>query len=166
MMGILFARKTRALVLFAAALFIFGLSGCGPRYKLGKVTGKVTLAGQPLPDALVMFSPVQGGSPSAGRTDASGEYTLVYTRDVNGAEPGEHTVTISTYQEANPEGEPPTPEKPEKVPLKYREGPDLPKVTVQRGSNTFDFTLEPGPIEAPKAKTKGKTKPGTPVPCY
>jgi hypothetical protein len=162
MIGIAARRTMRNLVLVAAVLL--AIVGCGPKYNVGKVTGKVTLGGQPLADALVMFSPVAGGSPSAGRTDSSGNYTLVYVRKVNGAEIGQHTVTISTFQEANPDGDSPTPEMPEKVPLKYREGADLPKVEVTSGSNTHDFNLEPGPIEAPKAKGKGKAK--GPVPCY
>jgi hypothetical protein len=150
-----------ACILLAA----FAATGCGPRYKVGRVTGKVTFNGQPLPGALVLFTPVEGGSPSAGRTDESGTYTLVYTKKVQGAEIGQHVVTISTHQSGDSDANPPVPEVPEKVPLKYREGPDLPKVEVKRGSNTIDFNLEPGPIEAPQPK-KGKTRPGTPIPCY
>src|SRR5262245_39370809 len=78
------------------------LAGCGGPYKnLGRVSGKVTLGGQPLADAAVTFSPTAAGSPSTGRTNASGEYTLLYTRGVKGAEAGEHTVTISTYRSAD-----------------------------------------------------------------
>ncbi len=135
------------------------LSGCGGSgANLGKVTGKVTLAGQPVPEALVMFSPVSGGSPSAGRTGADGTYTLVYARGINGAIIGEHTVTISTFKDALED--PPTPEVKETVPLKYREGDSLPKVTVKSGSNNLDFTLEAGPIEPPPVAKKGK-KTGT-----
>jgi hypothetical protein len=139
-----------ALVLSIAA------TGCGgaktPR--LGRVTGKVTLGGQPLPDALVTFSPTEKGTQSAGKTGPDGTYTLVYGRGINGAVIGEHTVTISTYV---PEMEdPPSPAVPEKVPLKYREGESLPKVAVKSGNNTLDFSLEPGPIEAPAAKTRPK----------
>jgi hypothetical protein len=148
----------RLLLLFFVALVgSGGAAGCGAKKPpLGRVTGKVTLAGQPLADALVMFSPVEGGSPSAGRTAADGTYTLIYARGINGAKIGEHTVTISTY--VAPLEDPPTPEVPEKVPLKYREGDDLPKVTVESGSNTLDFNLEPGPIEAPQP-ARSKTRP-------
>jgi hypothetical protein len=138
-----------------ALMLIVAATGCGgaktPR--LGRVTGKVTLGGQPLPDALVTFSP-ETGTQSAGKTGPDGTYTLVYGRGINGAVLGEHTVTISTYV---PEMEdPPSPAVAEKVPLKYREGDSLPKVTVKSGSNTLDFSLEPGPIEAPAARAKPK----------
>jgi prepilin-type N-terminal cleavage/methylation domain-containing protein/prepilin-type processing-associated H-X9-DG protein len=146
---------SRSLLLFLVALICCGASGCGAKKPpLGRVTGKVTLAGQPLADALVMFSPVEGGSPSAGRTAADGTYTLIYARGINGAKIGEHSVTISTY--AAPLEDPPTPEVPERVPLKYREGEDLPKVTVTSGSNTLDFNLEPGPIEAPQPAKRAR----------
>jgi len=138
-----------------ACLALAALSGCGGSgANLGKVTGKVTLAGQPVPEALVMFSPVSGGSPSAGQTGADGSYTLIYARGIHGAMVGEHTVTISTYKEALED--PPTPEVKETVPLKYREGDSLPKVTVKSGSNNLDFTLDAGPIDAPAPAKKGK----------
>lgn len=146
-------------------LALAGQEGCGGSgVRLGRVTGKVTLAGQPLPDALVTFSPVAGGSPSGGKTAADGTYTLVYSRKDDGALVGEHTVTISTFQ---PEMEdPPAPAVPEKVPFKYREAEELPKVTVKSGSNTLDFNLEAGPIEPPApAKGRMKSKAGD-IRCY
>jgi hypothetical protein len=149
---------------FLILVLACGCSNTGVKNKLGRVSGKVTLGGAPLPDALVMFSGIQGGSPSAGRTDATGAYTLVFSRNINGAEVGSHTVTISTYQPAT--DDPPKAEVPEKVPLKYRDpdSKDLLKADVKSGSNTLDFALEPGPVEAPqpKGKEKGK-KPRGPV---
>ncbi len=124
----------------------------------------MTLGGQPLADAMVTFSGIEGGSPSTGRTDSSGNYTLVFTKGVNGAEVGSHIVTITTAKAAN--DDPPTPEVPEKVPLKYREGPGVLKAEVKRGSNTIDFPLEPGPVEAPKPKAEKGKKIRGPVPCY
>lgn len=145
------ARKS----LFILSLLSLACYGCGGSgAKLGKVTGKVTLGGQPLPDALVTFSP-EGGSPSAGLTSADGSYTLIYSKGVNGAVVGKHTVTISTFQPALED--PPTPAVPEKVPLKYREGEELLTATVNSGSNKLDFTLEPGPIDPPPP-SKGRTK--------
>jgi hypothetical protein len=141
------------------------LVGCSARPKnvARSVTGKVTLGGQPLAGARVGFAPVEGGSPSFGTTDASGNYKLVWGRSRNtiieGAQIGENNVSISTFVEGVPSAKPPRPEVPEKVPYKYRlESP--PKVTVNKGSNVFNFDLEPGPIEPPqpKGKTKGKAK--------
>jgi len=74
---------------------------------------------------------------------------------------GEHTVIISTFRAALED--PPTPEVPEKVPLKYREGDNLLKATVKSGSNKLDFALEAGPIEpSPAAKKKKAAE----VICY
>ena len=138
-----------------APLVLAVIGGCGGPYaKLARVSGKVTLGGQPLADAFVQFSPAAGGSQSVGKTDGNGNYTLVFTRGVNGAEVGEHNVTISTYVDPVPDADPPQPGAPEKVPLKYRSAGEL-KATVKKGSNPIDFALEPGPIEEPKPE-KGK----------
>lgn len=161
--------KRAGVVLVFASLLVLQSAGCsntGVKNKLGRVSGTVTLGGAPLPDALVMFSGIQGGSPSAGRTDSSGKYSLVFSRNINGAEVGSHTVTISTYQPATED--PPKPEVPEKVPLKYRDpdSKELLKAEVKGGSNTIDFKLEPGPVEQPKP-AKGKTKgPAKGPVCY
>lgn len=86
-----------------------------------------------------------------GRTDSNGKYTLQYNRDVPGAEIGEHTVKITTYQPPNPDEDPPLPEVPEKIPLKYNHKSEL-KKEVASGSNTinFDFKTEDGPVVQPK----------------
>jgi hypothetical protein len=133
-----------------------GQVGCSSGgIKLGKVTGKVTLAGAPLPDAIVTFTPTSGGSPSTGRTASDGTYGLLFSRKMNGAVIGEHVVTISTYQPAMED--PPAPAVPEKVPFKYRESETALKATVKSGSNKIDFDLESGPIEPPPPpKTKAK----------
>src|SRR5216117_403498 len=86
----------RVVSLIAVLIVIAGCRSTGVKNRLGQVSGKVTLGGQPLADALVMFSGIPGGSPSAGRTYSSGNYTLVFTKGVNGAEVGPHTVIIST----------------------------------------------------------------------
>jgi hypothetical protein len=138
--------------------------GCSgrPRNVARKVTGKVTLAGQPLANAVVRFTPVDGGSPSFGQTDASGSYNLIWSqyrgRKIEGAQIGQHTVVISTFQYGDPSTKPPRPEVPEKVPFKYRQEGGYPTATVKKGTNEIDFTLEAGPVEPPqpKGKTKGK----------
>jgi hypothetical protein len=156
---------TRQFVVLAIGLALLASGGCRGQYsKLAKVSGTVTLDGQPLADALVLFSPVGGGSQSAGKTDGSGKYTLVYTRGVNGAEVGEHSVSISTFVEGDPENDPPIPEVPERVPYRYREPSEL-RATINKGSNTIDFALEGGPLE--EAPQKGKAKQRRPVDlCY
>lgn len=74
-----------------------GTLGCGKAQpgNVSKVEGKVTYDGQPIPDALVTFKPKNSGTNSFGRTDESGHYSLVYGSESEGAEIGEHDVTIS-----------------------------------------------------------------------
>jgi hypothetical protein len=123
------------------ALVTLAPAGCGGSADLASVEGRVTLGSQPLADAEVTFAPVAGkGSPSYGRTDSDGNYSLVYSRDDEGAEIGEHLVFISTYQEPDEDAETPTPGTPERVPVQYAAGQ---KVEVKPGSNKLDFPLTP-----------------------
>jgi hypothetical protein len=146
-------------ILACAVCFASGCSG-RPKNVSKKVSGTVTVGGQPLPNAVVTFTPADG-SPSIGRTDAEGKYNLVWSqqrgRAIEGAQIGEHTVTIRTFQFGDPTAKPPKPEIPEKVPLKYRQEGGFPKATVTAGANTIDFQLEAGPVDAP-APAKGKSK--------
>ncbi|MFW6171784.1 MAG: carboxypeptidase-like regulatory domain-containing protein [Planctomycetota bacterium] len=77
--------------------------GCGSGGpEVGKVSGKVTMDGEPLDNALVTFTPVDGGRPSTGKTDENGNYTLAYA-DRMGALVGKHQVRVTTLTEV--EGE-------------------------------------------------------------
>jgi hypothetical protein len=119
-------------------LLVAGCGGSGP--DLGRVTGEVTLEGQPLQGAEVTFQPTaEGTAPSAGTTDADGRYELMYTFDTKGAVPGEHVVTISTAgTDIDDQGV--EVERPERVPAKYNTQTVLRK-TVKARSNTIDFDL-------------------------
>ena len=128
---------------FAAFVLLAGaIIGCG-NSDLGSVNGTVRLGGQPLENALVTFTPVAGGRPAAGKTDSSGYYELVFSRDDEGALIGEHTVSISTMGEKVAADGESSELIPEKVPAKYNVNTEL-KKTVEGGSNTIDFDLEPG----------------------
>lgn len=122
---------------FAAATF----AGCGESDDipdLGRVTGKVTLGGQPVAKATVQFLP-KGGRPSVGITDANGLYELGYVRNSKGAVLGLHTVRISTYQKADEDsGEPAAPET---IPAKYNLSSTL-SHEVKAGKNEFNFDLD------------------------
>jgi len=123
----------------AAILTLLVCFGCtqsgGP--DVATVHGVVTLDNQPLANALVTFQP-QDGRPSYGRTDAQGEYTLVYTDGVEGAVLGTHEVSISTRDEGNPdEGIKPSEET---VPAKYNTRTEL-TATVKAGDNECNFDL-------------------------
>ena len=127
------------------------ISGCGPQSDLpdlGTVTGVVTMDGEPLAGVSVKFVPV-GGRTSSATTDGSGRYELTYTREVKGAEVGEHTVYITS--QGSEGGGNPNEETgggggavevfTGTIPEKYNEKTEL-KATVTAGSNTCDFPLE------------------------
>lgn len=129
------------------------LGGCGAPENIGTVSGVVMLNGEPLQGALIQFEPLAGNAPSGGFTDASGQYSLTYSREVQGAEIGEHRVLISTKDLGNPDSDPPRPKKPESVPAKYNTKSEL-RAKVQAGKNKLDFTLEG--TAPPDKKTKSK----------
>lgn len=126
-----------ALLLFALA----GMTGCGGTSQpdVGLVTGTVTMDGQPLENAAVVFSPTNG-RPSMGITDSSGQYELTYIRDTKGAIPGTHQVRITTVEESVPDDYS-GPAFRETIPIKYNAETTL-VADVKPGENTFDFELE------------------------
>lgn len=156
------------LSMMALAFCCFGCSGGGTDVDLGKVSGVVTVDGNPITDAIVVFSP-EKGNPSTGRTDASGNYELSYLGDAMGAIIGNHKVSIKTGKPvvAATDGEADLsnasiaaegdiedataggtkrkrkPKKGEKdpIPAKYNAETKL-TADVKAGSNTFDFKLE------------------------
>ncbi len=127
----------RCLALTLAVLFV---AGCGSGADLAKVKGEVTLNGQPLEGATVTFqSTEEGGAPSSGQTDEKGRYTLMYSIDTPGAQPGEHVVSIETAgTDFDDQGN--EIELPERVPAEFRGNPEF-KRTVEPGGNTIDFEL-------------------------
>ena len=128
------------------------VTGCGkPQFPLGQVRGRLTLDGQVVVNADIWFKPVAGGRPSFGKSDQAGSYSMRYNAGRMGALPGEHIVTVSTFQEAYEPDEgadegkdatvkKSTPGRAEEIPTKYFE--NRMKVTVREGSNTIDLTLD------------------------
>ena len=119
---------------------LLAVAGCGGS-DLSQVTGRVTLDGQPLPNAFVEFVPTGSeGSTSSGRTNDRGEYMLMFSRDVPGASLGPHRVQITT-QDVYVDDEGYEALHPERVPERYNEASEL-TAEVLPGSNQFDFELE------------------------
>jgi hypothetical protein len=108
-------------------------AGCGKTgTELAPVTGRITLDGQPLGNADILFQPAGSKPPSSGRADADGRYQLVYKRGVMGGVIGSNTVriTISPDVVANPPN----------IPARYNTESELTK-EVKSGPNEFNFDL-------------------------
>jgi len=123
------------LLLLALAFCI----GCGGN--LGKVSGTVSLDGEPVEGALVTFEPQAGGRMSYGRTDTSGNYTLVYTNEEDGAEIGKHRVIIEGKADGDPDQG--IVNRAEYIPAEYNSQSTL-TAEVSGGKQTHDFKLESG----------------------
>lgn len=119
------------------------LSGCGGAdMKVAPVAGIVTLDGAPLERASVLFLP-EKGRPSFGVTDDQGHYTLIYSKDENGAEIGSCKVQVSTRMAPSASNDDDAPLAPERVPKHYAKDPV--KVTVLPENNTIDIKLTSKP---------------------
>lgn len=86
-------------------VLLVAASGCGSSGpKLEKVTGKVTLDGQPLAGANVNFEPEDystGLQAASGRTGTDGTYSLSTFTSGDGAMVGKYKVTITKTAEAD-----------------------------------------------------------------
>ena len=135
------------------AMFAVALAGCGggSDIDLAAVKGTITLDGNPLPGARVVFTPAGGGRPALGMTDDNGKYTLEYSSTNTGTPPGDYIVSIRTYQasEEDPDSGQMTEAVPETVPAAYHSPSTL---TVTVPSESYDFKLESsaGDVVQPK----------------
>jgi hypothetical protein len=121
----------------------FILTGCGNDQALVPVSGSVFLDSRPLANATVIFHPADG-RPSVGKTDEMGDFELSYIREEKGALIGKHSVSISTYQEADPDSENETIRQgaPEVVPSRYNARTTLTAEVVPGDTARFDFLLD------------------------
>jgi hypothetical protein len=147
------------LILISGLMF-----GCGPDVapppelpNLVAVTGTVTMDGQPLEGAAVMFMPAGNtGYGAVGGTDAQGKYkpnTATGQIVHDGVSPGEYKVVISRL--VGPDGKPIKldPNVPpanlggrESLPPKYSSPVQTTlKASVAEGKGTFDFDLKVKP---------------------
>lgn len=124
-------------ILAAALAACLGCGSGGNHPALGRVAGLVTLDGQSVPGASVVFEPQGAGAASNGLTDSSGRYELWYTDGVKGAALGSHSVRIETQ----PNPDPQTGQIPPQLPARYSGGGAL-SASVQAGDNTINFELE------------------------
>ena len=128
------------------------VSGCGSgdSYQIVPVSGRVTLDGQPVSGARVLFEPVGEGDEldlgpgSFGKTDAEGRYTLDTVDRRPGALVGEHQVMISTFEMAPDLTKMDTVRK-EEIPARYNAESDLTFDVSAEGTDAADFELTTTP---------------------
>ena len=133
------------------------LVGCGggSDFDIVPVSGKVTLDGQPLADAVVTFMPQATGSDrdagptSWARTDAQGMYELVTATEdeTSGAVAGTHQVMITTAEE--PQGDDERDDvygssTPERVPSRYNSATQLTIDVPAEGTDAANWELTSG----------------------
>lgn len=100
------------------ALLLAALAGCGGKAAVAKVSGKVTVGGQPVTGAMINFVSSETGVAASDGLDASGAYDIP-----SGLKPGTYKVFVVPASSAD---QPPMPGKPppkpaeSKVPPKYR----------------------------------------------
>lgn len=94
-MGKLFNFHNVMLVGFAIAATV--VAGCNDGPPMVSVTGLVTLDGNPVPDAAVVFEPTQSGPIGAATTDSEGKFKLV-TSTREGLIPGEYRASVTKYE--------------------------------------------------------------------
>ncbi len=145
------------LMLVAALSLVVGCGGGGvERPDRTPVSGTVTYAGAPVPDALVVFAPVGEGRGATGITDSDGHFMMGTFEKSDGALPGDYIVLVSkqeqqeTSAEVVSEDDPayngaPTPEQ-EKTEAKHL----LPEEFSNRESSRLKATVGAEPIEGLK----------------
>lgn len=139
---------------FSLCLFSLIAIGCGgadgPALDLAPAEGTVNLDGSPLPNAVVTFYP-DSGRPATGRTDESGQFTLMTKEPGDGAMIGSHKVTVilNSSSEATMNSEDPyaisdPSAKKDGLPAKYEEvsTSGLTAEVTADGENKFTFDLE------------------------
>ena len=115
--------------------FLAGCSGSAEDLpELAEVSGTVSMEGEPLSGAKLMFIPSVGGA-SIGNTDEMGRYKLRFNKHAKGAVLGQHIVQITKY------GEPGSANDTKNlVPHKYGRKSKL-TADVVTGVNELDFAL-------------------------
>ena len=87
----------RLFLAFASLCLVGALcTGCGSKGpRLTPVEGVVTLDGEALEGAVVLFEPEAGGRPATGVTDAQGKFVLKTLEEGDGARVGMNLVSVA-----------------------------------------------------------------------
>jgi hypothetical protein len=112
--------------------------GCG-KSDLGRVSGRVTLDGQPVQGAIILFQP-EGRRPSYAWLNADGKFALQYNAGHKGAAIGSQKVQLKEPAEDQLAKLPHGIEASTKIPPKFLE--PFQTVEVKAGGNEFNFELK------------------------
>jgi hypothetical protein len=124
-----------AVVILTLICGVSSLPGCGSGGRV-KVTGTVTVDGEPLESGSISFRPVDiGAAPSSGGGVAEGRFDLPADK---GLVPGKYRVTIAAFKKT---GRMFLLGTPESVPIKFNETDKLEATIVAGGDNCFTFPL-------------------------
>lgn len=123
-------------------VLLFVSQGCG-KGEWGYLQGKVMLNGQPVGPGSLSFSPVNGDRAGAVASfGEDGQYSVISAGRKDGAPTGEYTVTVFGGESFGEESTGPV--SIGKIPPKYaKAGTSNLKVTINPGSNSYDFDLKP-----------------------
>jgi hypothetical protein len=119
----------------ASLLLLTGCGSDGP--EVASVEGTVTMDGNPLPEASVLFLN-QTGRPAAAWTDKNGKYRLAFDEHRSGAIPGASTVRITTARD----GADGYPGRKESVPADYNTRTTLKFNVEPNKKNIANFDLK------------------------
>ena len=140
---------------YLATLILFApfLVGCSQEggFKLAKVSGVVTLDGQPVAGAGLEFIADAGGV-AYGKTDSSGRYYMSFGNSRTGAIVGKNLVRITAGDRVTVGDK--KYESTEVFPKKYNAETEQ-YVDVAAGSNTIDFKCESGGLVPKQSVSRG-----------
>jgi hypothetical protein len=126
------------------AVLAFVSTGCSPSVKLGRVSGRVTYKGHPVPNGAITFLPNPSGPPATAAIQSDGTYSLQTPGIGDGAVLGAHAVMITALREGpatEPDERDPLP--PPIIPVKYgNTSTSGLTAEVHEGDNTVNFDLK------------------------
>jgi hypothetical protein len=164
-MAVIKKRSHAAFLVLAGLFAIIFAGGCGRSGPaVAYVEGTVVLDGEPVAGASVGFSPLAGGQPAFGKTDAAGVFHLTTVRGGardGGAVVGEYAVTITKWRnrmEGITEPNPALEAELAKLPPDYI----VPKAYGDKATSGLKATVKPGRNVGPEFRyeLKGDFKGG------
>lgn len=146
-MTAVFGRLRWTLLAPALAVVLMNSAGCGRPVRRA-VAGAVTLDGQPLEEAVVLFVPLDAGGRKTGAPIAAGRYAV--PRDV-GLLPGRYRVEITDDPPIDPAMRPDQVRQQarRRLPVSYSTSSPLAVEVTANGSTDFDFELVSKPGSTP-----------------